>query len=114
MLTPEILEAVKSYAANMRSKVTFVVQTGEHSKRAELLQFLSSLAATSDNLELQERDTGGQLRSAVSFALEVDGEPNGIQFSGIPGGHEFNSLILAILHSSGTEMKLDNQVKRIV
>lgn len=114
MLTPEILEAVKSYAANMQSKVAFVVQTGEHSKRDELLEFLNALAGTSDNLSVEERDSGGALRSAMSFALEVDGEPSGIVFSGIPGGHEFNSLILAILHSSGTAMKLDEQVQQIV
>lgn len=114
MLTPEILEAVKSYAANMQHNVSFVLQTGEHSKRAELVDFLTALAGTSDNLALEERDTDGQLRSAMSFALEVDGQPNGVQFSGIPGGHEFNSLILAILHSSGTEPKLDDQVKQII
>lgn len=114
MLTPEILAAVKSYTANMQNKITFVVQTGEHSKRAELLEFLTALADVSDNLSLEERDTAGQLRSAVSFALEVDGEANGVQFSGIPGGHEFNSLILAILHSSGTEPKLDDKVKQII
>jgi len=114
MLTPEILAAVKSYTANMEHKVAFVLQTGEHSKRAELVEFLQALADTSENLSLEERDTAGQLRSAVSFALEVDGEANGVQFSGIPGGHEFNSLVLAILHSSGTAPKLDDQVKQII
>ena len=30
-------------------------------------------------------------------------------FSGIPGGHEFNSLILAILQASGNDIKLDDE-----
>ena len=114
MLTKEILQALKSYAESMQKNVTFVVQTGEHSKRAELVSFLSDIAGVSDKLNVEERDTQGQLRSAISFLLEADGQDTGIRFSGIPGGHEFNSLILAILHASGTELKVDDSVKSIV
>lgn len=114
MLTKEILQALKGYTESMQKNVTFVVQTGEHSKRAELVSFLSDIAGVSDKLNVEERDTQGQLRSAISFLLEADGQDTGIRFSGIPGGHEFNSLILAILHASGTELKVDDSVKSIV
>ena len=114
MLTKEILDALKSYTANMKNDVTLVLQTGEHAKRAELKEFLSQVTSVSDRLHLEERDTAGVLRSPVSFLLEVDGQPNGIRFSGIPSGHEFNSLILAILHSSGTAMKLDDSIVSII
>ena len=98
----------------MQKEVTFVVQTGEHSKRGELVEFLSGVASVSDNIKLEERDTNGVLRSATSFLLEADGEDTGIRFSGIPGGHEFNSLILAILHASGTALKVDDNLQNIV
>jgi len=114
MLTREIKEALMGYTANMQNDVTFVVQTGEHKKRAELLTFLKDFAKVSKRINVEERDTAGQLRSPVSFMLEVDGVPNGIQFSGIPSGHEFNSLVLAVLHSSGTALKLDDSLKTIV
>ncbi len=114
MLTKEILQALKGYTESMQKNVTFVVQTGEHSKRAELVSFLSDIAGVSDKLNVEERDTQGQLRSAISFLLEADGQDTGIRFSGIPGGHEFNSLIIAILHASGTELKVDDSVKSIV
>lgn len=114
MLTKEIKEALMGYTANMKNDIVFVVQTGEHKKRSELLSFLKDFAKVSNKISVEERDTEGQLRSPVSFMLEVDGKPNGIQFSGIPGGHEFNSLVLAVLHSSGTELKLDDRVKNIV
>lgn len=114
MLTPEILQALKGYMANMQNTVTFVVQTGEHSKRQELVKFLSDIASTGEKLSVEERDTQGVLRSPVSFLLEKDGEDAGIRFSGIPGGHEFNSLILAVLHASGTALKLDESVKQLV
>ena len=114
MLTREIKEALMGYTANMQNDVTFVIQTGEHKKRAELLTFLKDFAKVSKRINVEERDTAGQLRSPVSFMLEVDGVSNGIQFSGIPSGHEFNSLVLAVLHSSGTALKLDESLKAIV
>ncbi|GHA10696.1 alkyl hydroperoxide reductase subunit F [Arenicella chitinivorans] len=111
MLNDDILNALKTYTANMQNKVTFVLQTGEHSKRAELVDFLSQIANVSDNLALDERDAG--LRSPITFALETDVN-TGVQFSGIPSGHEFNSLILAILWASGTAMKLDANLQSMI
>ncbi|MFD2231048.1 alkyl hydroperoxide reductase subunit F [Alkalimarinus sediminis] len=114
MLTPDILQALKSYTQSMQNKVTFVLQTGEHKKRAELVEFLSGIAGVSDNIDFEERNLTGTLRSPVSFLIEADGVDTGIRFSGIPSGHEFNSLILAILQSSGTPLKLDDSVKNII
>lgn len=112
MLTTDILNALKSYTANMSNSVNFVLQTGEHEKRDELVQFLKDFASVSDKLGFVERDV--KLRSPISFLLEVDGTTSGIIFSGIPGGEEFNSLVLAVLHSSGTAIKLDDSIKNMI
>ncbi len=114
MITPEIKQALSKYFASMQKSVTLVLQTGEHTKRDELLGFLADVCALSGKLSLEERDTCGRLRSPISFSLEVDGNDTGITFSGIPGGHEFNSLVLAILHASGHAMKLDASVQGLV
>ena len=114
MLSNDILNALKGYTANMQQSVTLVLQTGEHSKRDELLEFLNSVASTSDKIIVEERDSVGYLRSAISFFLEVEGKNTGINFSGIPSGHEFNSLVLAILQSSGTPLKLDETIQALV
>lgn len=115
MLSNDILNSLKSYTQNMTNNVTLVLQTGEHEKRAELAEFLAQICSVSPQLELVERDDN--LRSPISFYLEVEGKNNGISFSGIPSGHEFNSLILAILQSAGTPLKLDeslvNMVKKV-
>ena len=112
MITSEIKQALSGYFASMKSPVTLVLQTGEHEKRAEQASFLADICGISENVNFEERDAG--LRSPVSFSLEVAGQPSGIVFSGIPGGHEFNSLILAILHASGSDMKLDESVRNLV
>lgn len=98
----------------MQNQINLVLQTGEHSKRAELIDFLSKTATVSAQLSFEERDTGERLRSPISFMIEIDGKDSGISFSGLPGGHEFNSFILAILHASGTELKLDDGIKSII
>lgn len=98
----------------MQKNITLVLQTGEHSKQDELKQFLSGVAEVSDKIQLEERDTNGVLRSSISFLLEADGEDTGIRFSGIPGGHEFNSFVLALLHASGTALKIDDSVASLV
>jgi len=112
MLSKDILNAVKTYTQNMTNKVSLVLQTGEHEKRTELKEFLTQLCSVSENLILIERDNN--LRSPITFYLEVEGKNNGIHFSGIPSGHEFNSLILAILQSSGTALKLDSTLTKMV
>ncbi|MEP1551675.1 thioredoxin family protein, partial [Paraglaciecola sp.] len=112
MLSNDILNALKSYTQNMTNKVSLVLQTGEQEKRSELKAFLTQLCSVSDNLSLVERDEN--LRSPITFYLEVEGKNNGIHFSGIPSGHEFNSLILAILQSSGTELKLDKTLRGMI
>jgi alkyl hydroperoxide reductase subunit F len=112
MLSNDILNAVKTYTQNMTNKVSLVLQTGEHEKRPELKEFLTQLCSVSENLIFTERDDN--LRSPITFYLEIEGNNNGIYFSGIPSGHEFNSLILAILQSSGTALKLDDTLTKMV
>jgi alkyl hydroperoxide reductase subunit F len=114
MITAEILAAVKNYTANLNNNVKLVLQLGSHSKRPELLDFLQQIISVSNKLSLEQRDEPVVLRSPISFYLEVDGKASGIIFSGIPSGHEFNSLILAIIQAGGAELKLDNSVKSIV
>ena len=68
LLSSDILNAVTSYVADLKKPVTFVLQTGTHDKRKELVEFLSAIAATSPLLSFEQRDTQGSLRSPISFA----------------------------------------------
>ncbi|MEJ2043097.1 MAG: alkyl hydroperoxide reductase subunit F [Reinekea sp.] len=113
MLTNDLLTALKGYTAGMTRTVSLVLNNGEHSKRDELKKFLNDFASVSNKLIFEERELPA-LRSSISFQIEADGEPTGIVFSGIPGGHEFNSLVLAVLHADQEPQKLDEQIKQMV
>ncbi len=121
MLDQSLLDAVKSYSENMTRPISFVLGTGEHEKRSELVDFLTKIAGTTEkiNFEVDNADyIDSSLPSPISFAVRshVDSEivDNGIVFSGIPGGHEFTSLILAILQAGGHKLKLDEGIQKLV
>jgi len=118
MIDQNLLDAVKSYSENMTRPITFILGTGTHAKRAELVDFLTKIAGTTDKINFDAEATDDSLPSAISFKVvsHIDGASNdtGIVFSGIPGGHEFTSLILAILQAGGHTLKLDEGIQKLV
>ena len=118
MIDQNLLDAIKSYSENMTRPITFVLGTGTHTKRAELIEFLTKIAGTTDKINFDAAVTDDSLPSAISFKVvsHVEGASadTGIVFSGIPGGHEFTSLILAILQAGGHTLKLDEGIQKLV
>lgn len=118
MIDQGLLDAVKSYSENMTRPITFILGSGEHNKRAELIDFLTKIAGTTDKINFDSAATDDSLPSPISFAVRshIDGTltDTGIVFSGIPGGHEFTSLILAILQAGGHTLKLDEGVQKLI
>lgn len=114
MLTQDILNALKGYMKDLKNDITFAVQIGVHEKRGELLEMLNQLASTSSKIKVEEVDRSADLRSPVSFLVQSNNMDSGITFSGVPGGHEFNSLILAVLHAGGSKLKLDESIQNMV
>ena len=118
MIDQSLLDAVKSYSENMTRPISFVLGSGEHSKRAELINFLTKIAGTTDKINFDSTATDDSLPSPISFKVvsHIDDvlTDTGIVFSGIPGGHEFTSLILAILQAGGHTLKLDEGIQKLI
>lgn len=118
MLDQSLLDAVKSYSENMTRPISFILGRGEHNKRAELIDFLTKIAGTTDKINFDSTATDDSLPSPISFKVvsHIDGAltDTGIVFSGIPGGHEFTSLILAILQAGGHTLKLGDDIQRLI
>lgn len=113
MLDQNLLDAVKSYSANMTRPIQLVIGAGEHEKRAELIDFLTKIAGTTDKIQFDTQMIDNCL-SPMSFKITTQNRDTGIVFSGIPGGHEFTSLILAILQAGGHTLKLDEDIQQLV
>ena len=94
MLDQNIIEQLKSVFEKLEKKVTLSLNSSVHANQAELEQMLEQVADTSSLIELVKSDKKTQ---APEFSLLG----TNVHFRGIPSGHEFTSLILAILNSDG-------------
>ena len=112
-LDQAMLDTVRQYFAALNRDVTLILAPGEHAKRDELKTFLAQIVSTSPRLSLIEQ-ADAALTSPISFKILADGTDTGIIFSGIPGGHEFSSLILAILQAGGSALKLDESIQTLI
>lgn len=99
MLDAEIKNQLQEVFKDLAKQTELVVSLSQHADQSELLNLLEGVAETNP-LKIKVVKSS-QTAKAPSFFLQIDGKPTGITFTGIPGGHEFSSLILAILNSNG-------------
>jgi len=111
MLDNQIIDQLKSVFQNLNGTIDLVYAESNHEKQAELVEMLEQVAATSNNITFRSSLVDSK---TPYFEIFYNDSPNGIRFNGIPGGHEFTSLILAILNSD-QQGKLPDEgiIKRI-
>ncbi|GBF50878.1 alkyl hydroperoxide reductase large subunit [Leptospira ryugenii] len=102
MLDEDLKQQVKEYFKNLKSDVVVRLYPGKHESREELVSFLTDLVSLSDRLSLTQPNVE---KSGVYF--DVYNGKTAVAFDGIPGGHEFSSLVLAILQAGGSPLRLD-------
>ena len=111
MLDKNLVEQLKPHFSTIESRIEFALHSSGHPKQNELEDMLSSIVALSDNLSIRRADIQADI---PSFSISKDGAASGVSFVGIPGGHEFTSLVLAVLNADGKGKLPDESVKRRV
>jgi alkyl hydroperoxide reductase subunit F len=97
MLDSNLKEQLISIFAELQADYTLdITVSPQHESKGELLELLNDVAASSGKITCRVKDGDG-----LSFSLLKNGEDTGIRFRGIPNGHEFTSLLLAILNADG-------------
>lgn len=112
MLEREILEQVTGVFQNLKSPFVLHAKVDSaHAKSEEFGAFLSDFCSCSSLINLTVEESKGDLQ----FSIYRNGNDTGITFRGIPGGHEFTSLLLAVLNADGIGKNLpdDNTRRRI-
>lgn len=108
MLDKGILEQVRQLLGGLESRITLrAVYNPQHEKAAELEAFADGFCSCSDMLGVEKETVTDDGR--LEIAIEKDGRPTGITFRGIPGGHEFSSLLLAVLNADGKGKNLPDE-----
>ena len=96
MLDTNIIEQLKSVYQNLETEITLFYSESEHQKQKELIEMLTQVASTSAKIQMKNSSSK---KDVPHFEILKDGIRTGINFTGIPGGHEFTSLVLAILNT---------------
>ncbi len=73
-----------------------------------MLDLVDELATMSAHIKVEHADL--ERTPSFSFSVNRIGEETGITFAGVPLGHEFTSLVLALLQVSGRAPKVDQKV----
>ncbi|MEJ6951566.1 alkyl hydroperoxide reductase subunit F [Natronospora cellulosivora (SeqCode)] len=106
ILDVEIKAQLKEYLQLMEGDLLFKVSAGSDKVSKDMLALLEELSSMSSKIKLEETP----LTRTPSFSLNRIGEDTGVVFAGIPLGHEFTSLVLAILQVSGRPAKVDQDI----
>jgi len=107
MLDDGLKTQLKAYLQNLRQPITLVASLGEGQGSKDMRALLESVAETSDKVSL---NLAGDDARKPSFAIaRADGSAD-VRFAGLPLGHEFTSLVLALLHVGGHPPKFDAEV----
>lgn len=105
MLDTSLKEQLRGIFSGLSNQYTFDVSVAkDHPSRGQLLELLNDVVSVSDRLSLQENPG-----EALSFDILKNGEKTGITFRAVPTGHEFSSLLLAILNADGKGKNLPDE-----
>lgn len=107
MLDAAIKGQLKAYLEKLQRPIQLVASLDDSAKSLELITLLQEITSLSDKVSLIDHGTA-KLRP--SFAVAARDESPRIHFAGIPMGHEFTSLVLALLHSGGHPPKVDAKI----
>jgi alkyl hydroperoxide reductase subunit F len=105
MLDAGLTAQLKGYLDRLSRPVEILASLDESDASREMLGLLEEVAACSTLLSLEVRRDGGEF--VPSFALRCGGGEARVAFAGLPLGHEFSSLVLALLQVGGHPSKAD-------
>ena len=113
MLDKQIIEQVRGIFSALEGQYTLLLTFNKAFEELDSMRsFLSDFASSSEKISVEEQET---TENTLYFDIVKNGTPTGIRFRGIPNGHEFTSLLLAILNSDGKGKNLPdaNICKRV-
>ncbi|MES5953116.1 alkyl hydroperoxide reductase subunit F [Bacillus fungorum] len=113
ILDADIKTQLSQYLQLMENDILLKVSAGDDTVSKDMLALVDELSTMSSKITVEKVE----LERTPSFSVNRPGEDTGVVFAGIPLGHEFTSLVLALLQVSGrapkVEQKLIDQIKNI-
>ena len=107
MLDATLKTQLKAYLERLLQPIELVATLGDDAKSAEVRELLREIGELSPLVGI--REDGNDARKP-SFAVGRPGEAARVRFAGIPMGHEFTSLVLALLQVGGYPPKVEAEI----
>ncbi|WP_332853917.1 alkyl hydroperoxide reductase subunit F [Duganella sp. S19_KUP01_CR8] len=108
MLDATLKTQLKAYLEKVVQPIEIVASLDDSAKAREMEELLQEIVLLSDKITLVKRTDDAERKP--SFSINRPGTDIGVRFAGIPMGHEFTSLVLALLQVGGHTIKFDEAV----
>lgn len=106
MLDATLTGQLKTYFGHLKEPIELVPSLSDDAKSAEIATLLAEIAALSDLVTVAPAEQGAR---KPSFLIRRKGTDVGVRFAGLPMGHEFTSLVLALLQVGGHPPKIADE-----
>lgn len=114
MLDSQLKEQLTSVFEKLENEIELVYEQSSHADQKELVEMLEEVASTTPKVKVKK---GSNSVLGPQFSIHKEGKDTGVVFRAIPGGHEFTSLIVAILNTDGKgkmpDAALAQRIKRL-
>lgn len=108
MLDANMTQQLKQYLGNLREPIELVASLGDDPKSGQTRELLEEIAALHDQVSAS---FDGDDDRKPSFVIRRASDPErSVRFAGLPMGHEFTSLVLALLWAGGHPPKVEDSV----
>src|SRR5690606_23768816 len=108
MLDAGMKEQLRQYLANLREPIELVASLGDDKRSADTRDLPNEIAELSVQVEAQFDGTDERKPSFI--IRRASDAQKWVRFAGLPMGHEFSSLVLALLWAGGHPPKVSDEV----
>jgi alkyl hydroperoxide reductase subunit F len=108
MLEQSMKQQLKAYLENLKTDVQLVLSLDDSDTAQKLHELAYEIAELNDKVSVIENNNASARKPVMQVVNPT--KQTSMSFAGLPMGHEFTSLVLALLHSGGHPMKLEQAV----
>ncbi|KJG37239.1 NADH dehydrogenase [Photobacterium angustum] len=108
MLEQSMKQQLKAYLENLKTDIQLVLSLDDSDTAQKLHELAHEIAELNDKVSVIEDNNASERKPVMQVVNPT--KQTSMSFAGLPMGHEFTSLVLALLHSGGHPMKLEQAV----
>ncbi|RKF21658.1 alkyl hydroperoxide reductase subunit F [Altericroceibacterium spongiae] len=108
MLDANMKQQLQQFLGNLREPIELVASLGDDAKSNETRELLNEIAELNDKVSASF-DGDDQRKPSFEIRRASDHDAS-VRFAGLPMGHEFTSLVLALLWAGGHPPKVSDEV----